>query len=230
MLAGVARGVADNFGIAEWIPRVFFVVTAFMGGFGVVLYAACWAFIRSADEAQSPAERFFAGKSTSRSWIGIGLIVVAGIIVLSNISFLAGEVVWAGAFLVVGLLLYMGYIPTGGSQSEGSVEPKEGVQQMTSTPHVSNNETTEDPSGDSPAGGLTPPPSRPTPTPPALPPARPREHSVLGRLTIGVMLVGMGILAVLDNVEALAIDADVIAAADRVGATMLLTGVRHFRH
>ena len=25
-------------------------------------------------------------------------------------------------------------------------------------------------------------------------------------------------------------DAEVVAAADRVGATMLLTGVRHFRH
>ena len=207
MLAGVARGIADNFGIAEWIPRVFFVVTAFMGGFGVVLYAACWAFIRSEDETYSAAERFFAGKSTSRSWIGIGLIVVAGIIVLSNITFLAGEVVWAGAFLVVGLLLYMGYIPTGASQSEGPVESKEGVQQITPTETLETEVGTE-PSGDSPAGGTPTPPPTPVATPPDLPPARPRESSILGRLTLGVMLLGLGVLAILGNIDGLAVDAD----------------------
>jgi phage shock protein PspC (stress-responsive transcriptional regulator) len=209
MLAGVAKGIADHYGISEWIPKLLFVITTFMGGLGVALYAAGWAFIRSEDEPDSIADRFFSGASTSRSWFGIGLMVVAGMIVLSNFTFLTGDVVWALAFLVVGLLLYLGYIPAASPKtSQTSDESKEGVQQMTSTTQLSDNETTEDPTGDSPAGGLTPPPSRPTPTPPALPPARPREHSILGRLTIGVMLVGMGILAALDNVEALAIDAD----------------------
>jgi phage shock protein PspC (stress-responsive transcriptional regulator) len=210
MLAGVAKGVADNFGLSEWIPRVFFVVTAFMGGLGVVLYLACWAFIRSEDESESIADRFLSGASSSRSWLGIGLIVVAGIIVLSNFTFLAGEVIWAAAFLVVGLLLYTGNLPAGAKQaSDASVESKEGVQRMTTTDIL---ETSEIVSGDSPAGGtVTPPPTpppTPTPTPPDLPPARPRETSILGRLTVGAMLLGMGILAVLDNIDALAIDAE----------------------
>lgn len=208
MLAGVAKGIADHFGISEWIPRVLFVITLFMGGLGVALYAAGWVFIRSEDEPDSIADRFFAGASTPRSWLGVGLIVVASVIILSNFTFLAGEVVWALAFLVVGLLLYLGYIPVGPQRmTERSSESKEGVQQMTSTTETSQQIAPGSSSGDSPAGGSTPPPTAPTPTPPELPPARPREKSILGRLTIGVTLFGMGVLAILDNVEALAIDA-----------------------
>lgn len=205
MLAGVAKGFADNFGIAEWIPRVFFIVTAFMGGLGVVLYAACWAFIRSEDAPRSIADRFFSEASTSRSWLGIGLIVVAGIIVVSNFTFLAGEVVWAAAFLVVGLLLYLGYIPGGESDdARTSSEPEDGVQPMASTDHST---TEKAPQGDPPAGDSAPPPPRPGPTPPDLPPAAPREHSLLGRLTFGVMLLGLGVLALLDTIETIPIDA-----------------------
>jgi phage shock protein PspC (stress-responsive transcriptional regulator) len=207
MVAGVAQGIAQHLGINPWIPRIVFVVTAFMGGLGVALYAAGWAFIRSDDESASPADRFFSGASTSRSWLGVALIVVAGVIILDNFTFLRGDVVWALAFLVVGLLLYLGYIPsrTGGATSEeSSSEPKEGVQQMTTTETP---QTVETPSGDSPAGGAATPPTIPTPTPPDVPPSKPKERSILGRLTMGVVLLGMGVLAILDNIDALAIDA-----------------------
>lgn len=67
---------------------------------------------------------------------------------------------------------------------------------------------TDSPAGDSPSGGGVPP--TPTPTPPILPPsaAKPKEKSILGRLTVGVMLLSLGVLAVLDNIEGIAIDAD----------------------
>lgn len=209
MLAGVAQGIADNFGISGWIPRVFFIVTAFMGGLGLALYVAGWAFMRSEDENESVAQRFFSGASTSRSWIGIALIVIAGVIVLDNFTFLAGEVVWAGALLVVGLLLYMGYFPTGSKRDEVSqqVASKEGVQQLTTSDTLVP-ETKGDITGDSPAGGYNPPPPTPTPTPPDLPPARPKETSILGRLTIGVVLLALGVLAILDNIETVPIEAD----------------------
>jgi len=206
MIAGVAKGVADNFGIADWIPRLIFVVTAFMGGLGLALYAAGWAFIRSEDEPDSPAERFFSGASSSRSWVGIAFIVLAGVIVLDNFTFLAGEVVWAMALLAVGLLLYMGYIPTGKRPEGQQPESKEGVQRMTSDTLIDT--TITGPTGDSPAGGSTLPPPPAAPTPPVLPPARPREHSMLGRITIGVMLLAMGVLAILDNIAALDIEAN----------------------
>ncbi len=208
ILAGVAQGLADNFGISKELPRIVFVITTFMGGLGLALYAAGWFFIRSEDEPESIADRFFAGAGTSRSWIGIGLMVLAGVIILSNLTFLSGEVVWAGAFLVVGLLLYMGYIPArDGDDSESSSPSKEGVQQMTTT---ENHETdaVETSAGDSPAGGSAPPPPAPAATPPDLPPAKPRERSILGRLTIGVTLLGLGIMAILDNIEGVPMDAE----------------------
>ena len=65
---------------------------------------------------------------------------------------------------------------------------------------------TDAPAGDSPSGDGTPP--TPTPTPPILPPSasKPKERSILGRLTMGLMLLGLGTLAVLDNVPAIPID------------------------
>ena len=74
VLAGVSQALANRFGLPNWVPRAFFVVTAFFGGLGLALYAAGWALVRSEDEAESPAERFFDGASSTKSWIGIGLI------------------------------------------------------------------------------------------------------------------------------------------------------------
>lgn len=208
MLAGVAQGIADNFGIAEWIPRAVFIVTTFTGGLGLALYAAGWFFIRSEDEPESIADRFFAGAGTSRSWIGIGLMVLAGIIILSNLTFLSGEVIWAGAFLVVGLLLYMGYIPARGREDgESASASKEGVQQMT-TRETHEADAVESDAGDSPAGVSAPPPPPPAATPPDLPPARRRERSILGRITIGATLLGLGVMAILDNIETVPIEAE----------------------
>lgn len=77
---------------------------------------------------------------------------------------------------------------------------------MTATETLESQKT-ETQAGDSPAGGAVPPPTAPTPTPPSRPPAKPKQTSILGRLTIGVMLLALGVLAVLDNIETLPIDA-----------------------
>lgn len=55
-------------------------------------------------------------------------------------------------------------------------------------------------SGDSPVGGATTPPPTPAPPPPSRPPTPPREKSMLGRLTMGFMALGLGVMAILDNV------------------------------
>ncbi len=227
MLAGVAKGIADNFGISEWIPRLVFVITTFMGGLGIALYAAGWAFIRSEDETESPAERFFSGASGARSWIGIAFIVLAAVIVLDNFTILSGSVVWAGVLLVLGLLLYMGYLPGNDGAEKRSDDSKEGVQRMNTTDTLVS-DTKAELSGDSPAGGSVTPPPPPTPTPPQLPPARQRETSFLGRLTIGAVMIGLGTLAILDNIDSLAIDAQprhyVALAVTIIGIGLLVGG------
>ena len=210
ILAGVAQGLANRFGIAPWLVRAVFILMAFAGGAGVALYAAGWFLIRSEDEAESAAEHVFGNATTSRSWIGIGLVFLAALILLDNFTFLDGGVVWAVGLLIVGLLLYSGDLPRLINRSGEQPADKEGVQQMTTTDtKVSTTEIPTPPvfppSGGTVGGGVPP---TPTPTPPILPPAahKPREHSMLGRLTIGFMLLGLGILALLDNLPGVAIE------------------------
>ena len=42
MIAGVAAGIADYFGLDLSLVRVIIVVTAIVGGFGLVLYIVMW--------------------------------------------------------------------------------------------------------------------------------------------------------------------------------------------
>ena len=45
MIAGVAGGLADYFGLDPVLVRVLFVALAIFGGGGIILYIACWALI-----------------------------------------------------------------------------------------------------------------------------------------------------------------------------------------
>lgn len=194
MLGGVASGIARKFGVAAFLIRAIFILLSFAGGLGVALYAAGWFLIRSEDETESIAERFFARTTGSAAWIGVALVFVALLILLDNVSFLSGGVIWSVGLLVVGLLLYTGDLPR---LFEGS-DSKEGVQQMTTTTPTVDTEVplvTNDVGGGDNATTPFPPP------PPILPPSirEPRPPSILGRLTFGVMLLALGVLAVLDN-------------------------------
>jgi phage shock protein PspC (stress-responsive transcriptional regulator) len=42
MIAGVAAGIADYFDVDVTLVRVIIVVTAIMGGFGLILYVVMW--------------------------------------------------------------------------------------------------------------------------------------------------------------------------------------------
>ena len=200
VIAGVAQGFANRFDIPAWLIRVGFVLFTFAGGIGVVAYAACWFLIRSEDEADTPAERVFSGASSTQSWIGIGLVLLAVLLLLDNFTFLSGGVVWAVGLLVVGVLLYTGDLPGLITRERNKKEDTE-VPPTEAPPQDTKSELVD---ADTPAG--TPPPAAPPPTPapppPTMPPAarEPKETSILGRLTIGAMLLGVGILALLDAI------------------------------
>ena len=208
IVAGVAQGFANRYDLPVLLIRAIFVLLTFAGGLGVALYAAGWFLIRSSDETDTPAQRIFSGASTSRSWLGIALVFVAILILLDNFTFLSTGIVWSVGLLVVGVLLYTGDLPRL-VRNQGADE-QEGVQQMTTTdaPVAAPMVPVEPvaPSGPGDAGGALPP--TPTPTPPVLPtpPPKPRETSYLGRITIGVVLVSLGILAILDNIPGIPIE------------------------
>jgi phage shock protein PspC (stress-responsive transcriptional regulator) len=197
MVAGVAAGLARRFETPDWLPRVIFAITAFIGGIGVALYVAGWLLIRSEDETEPVATRFFANARGPGAWVGIGLVVLAGVILLDNLTFISGGVIWGMAILVVGVLLYMGQI----SIPRDRPAPTEGG---------SGDQTTTADTSMSVVAGATPPPATPAKAPPVPPPpARPPvEHSILGRLTLGFAVLAMGILAILDLVPTLPIEAE----------------------
>ena len=56
MLAGVAAGLADYFGVDPLLVRIGFVVLALMGGVAVPLYLAGWLLIPEEDAELSVAE------------------------------------------------------------------------------------------------------------------------------------------------------------------------------
>jgi phage shock protein PspC (stress-responsive transcriptional regulator) len=210
IVAGVAQGLANRYDLPVLLIRVIFVLLTLAGGLGVALYAAGWFLIRSDDEATTPAERIFSSASTSRSWIGIGLVFLAILILLDNFTFLSTGIVWSVGLLVVGVLLYTGDLPRLVRNQEN--DEQEGVQKMTTTEtpvaETPANETVAPvaPSGPGDAGDAVPP--TPTPTPPILPPPppKPKETSYLGRITIGLVLVSLGVLAILDNIPGIPIE------------------------
>jgi len=196
MLAGVSVGLARRFGLPVLLIRALFVLFAIGGGLGIALYATGWFLIRSEDETESPAQRFFSGAVGVKSWLGIAFVFVAILVLLENFTFISGGIIWAVALLIVGILLYTGDLP----RLSGTPRQKEGVQQMTTLDQEAGKPADPDPAGlvGGGPGDATPPP-RPTPPDLTTPPSKPKEPSFLGRLTFGIMALGLGVLAIFDN-------------------------------
>lgn len=202
VLGGVAIGVAESLGLPVWLVRTGFVVTAFFGGLGVVLYAAGWLLLRDETESESVATRIARNIRSGPAWVGILLVGLGAMLMIGWLPYMPGgtfapsrSFLWALLFVVVGVLLYRGDI--GGPRS-GPPSPTGEAPLAPPAP------PTHDESA--PEGFSTPPPPPPPPPAlyippaPAVPPPPPPPPSILGRLTIGVGMLALGVLAVLDNV------------------------------
>lgn len=190
MVAGVALALARRLELPEWVVRVAFVVTAFLGGLGIILYAAGWALIRSETERESAAERFFGRAGTVKAWVGIGLIALAAMMVFGQFSVFNDGFTLAAALLVVGLLLYSGVVPTPGRQRSDDNRPPD--------PGGVSRPDPQSPAALAVTTAPQPPPRAVLPPTPPPPPRPPRERSYLGRLAFGVAMLALGVLAVLD--------------------------------
>ncbi|MFP3913698.1 MAG: PspC domain-containing protein [Actinomycetota bacterium] len=191
-VAGVAAGLARYLNVGVGLIRFAFLVAVIFGGMGLVLYGAGWLLIRDEAESESIAQRLLDNLGSGPSWLGVTLLILAGVIVLDNFTFMPGSLIWAIVLVTVGLLLYRGDLGR-------DADPPKG-ERRSEDPHA------EGGTGPEPGGGAPPaPPAEPRPsaTTPPSPPPPPPPPSLLGRLTIGVGLLALGALAIADNLTPL---------------------------
>jgi phage shock protein PspC (stress-responsive transcriptional regulator) len=174
LIAGVAGGLGDHFGVRAGWFRLGFVLATLAGGMGVVAYLLLWFLIPRADLPRSAAQQTADRFPDAPAWAGIVLIGIGVVSLSSQLGIHLGSVAWALLLIGGGLLLY---------RRGGDVDPARPA------PTVAN------PSSD-PGGAIT------MPLPPALVPRvkrAPRERSPLGWLTLGLALAAAGVVAVLRN-------------------------------
>lgn len=187
-VAGVAGGLGRYAGIDPLIFRILFVVLTFFGGSGILLYALSWLLVPAEGENKSEGQRLFDGSSrSSRSTVlALVVVLVLGLAAVGIMLDTGPGIGGLGALLVVGLivvlLLNRGQPPavaaqTPASPTYGPVPPPEpGAYGQTSGTAYATTAPVQ-------------------PPPPPLPPEPPRERSVLGRATVYVALVVVGLMA-----------------------------------
>jgi phage shock protein C len=138
IIAGVCGGLAEYFDVDPVIMRVLFVLLAFFGGSGFVLYIACAIIMpkQAVDLAgmQAPVE---SRSTNARKLFGIALIAGGAIALFSNLGFFSFlhffDFSWSFVFPILLILLGMAIIYY--RQAErGPAEPPADVQTETPPP------------------------------------------------------------------------------------------------
>lgn len=108
VLAGVAAGLGQYFGIDPAVVRLAFVALAFVGGLGVLLYLAAWVLIPDEPATGQPA----ASAAPARSWSTVTwtlVVLVTAVLVIAGVGRvglgLAPRVVWPLALIGFGIAL-----------------------------------------------------------------------------------------------------------------------------
>lgn len=237
VLGGVAGGLADYFGVDPLVARLVFAGLALYGGFGVLAYLLCWLLIPVDDDS---AEDATGGKTAARA-TGVVLIVVAGLVILPNLlgglfgwwgPGLGGP---AQPGLVFGLLVIAGgyALYRYGDRERSRTDQEPAGHAATATmpsagpatarpPGASAGAAPAAPAASGPGASTRPPgpaggemassgayaavPARGEPAEPARPP------SPLGRLTLALALLVVGVAALLERTDVLSLGASQLLA------------------
>lgn len=187
MIAGVAVGLADYFGIDPIWVRLAFVLTAFAGGIGLIAYAALWVLAPVSDEP-SPVRPVEARRIASRfasSTTGTILIVIGALMITTILFDSRPELFWGAALVVLGVFLFREREPERFDhtpQAEVLPPGESGDVAGTAMPAAE--------------GAALPPASRARAVPA---PAPPRPRSPLGVATLGAAIVAMGGMWLVDQ-------------------------------
>lgn len=205
ILGGVANGLAGYYGMETWLFRLGFVILSFFGGLGVLAYLAGWILIPAEGSHESIGEHWL---DEVRQGTGLGrfLIALAVIVLLISLDVSGTGFAWAVALLVLGVLLYRGENPRNQTESDRSVSRDSSAPPLVATTVAGT------------------PPTRAARQPR---PRRVRPPSMLGRYTMAAGLIGVGVLALLDNAGVLFPDVQhyLALAVAIVGAGLLVGSI-----
>lgn len=214
ILAGVSTGLGDYLEINSWWIRLAFIILTVFGGAGVLIYVAAWLVIPDEREDEAIITGWMQRLDTSDGGMIFGFVLIgaAALIVLSQVADVSGAIVVAVVLFVAGILLYRGDVLLPKPSDPSPVATSDDDQEADVDDMPSDDETTVLDEEDAPIASSAastalvdtgpvnppPPPPRSEPLKPVKPKA-PREHSMLGRITLAVGLIVLAGMALADQ-------------------------------
>jgi phage shock protein PspC (stress-responsive transcriptional regulator) len=209
VLAGVAGGLGEYTGIDPVLFRVLFAVLTVFGGAGILLYVIGWLFLPEQDQPSSPAEALIGrgrgSDAVQAILLAIVALVVAGVLVSGD-----GRDVVLLALVVVGAVLLARHLdetrdrpaapapvpapPAVPPSAPGPYEPYRAHPPY--PPYPAYQPYQVPPPDVSPADPYTTATTTATVVPETT--GQKRESSLLGRLTLSLLLLVLGVTAALD--------------------------------
>jgi PGF-CTERM protein len=202
---GVAGGLGRWAGVDPLVFRVLFVVLTVFGGSGLLLYALGWLLVPEDGESESEGQRLVNGRSKSSAATVIGILVVLVIGIAATGWFIDSGPGFGGLGALVAVIAIVVLIsrnhrdgpvagtapaapPTVAPAEPGAYGQTPGTAYAAAMPPTS--------PVDAPPGPPAPPyiPTTTYPVYVPAPPAPPRERSILGRVTVSVALIVVGVL------------------------------------
>ncbi|WP_309649986.1 PspC domain-containing protein [Nocardioides sp.] len=191
-VAGVAGGLARHLDVDPIILRVGFVVLAFFGGAGILLYGACWLLVP--DEGTGDATVRLDERSRS-----VALIVVGALAALALLGDSLGGFGFPWPLAIIGLVVLL-VVSNRGQESRRQARATPTYAPPTYAPPTYFPTQQQAPTSGHPSYAGAPPtwtPVAPAPLPPR--PRNPRRRGpILFWFTLALCALGVGVLGILD--------------------------------
>src|SRR5437660_10296015 len=224
VVAGVCGGLGDYFDVDPVIFRIAFVVLAFVGGAGFLLYPAAWLLLPDEDHERSIGESWV-HRGRRGHWLAIALIVIGALILAGQLSNRrGGGIGFAVIAIVIGVVLL---------RRHSAIPPPPSTPYPWSPPPPPEPESTVDTaSATDPPPTTQPPPSPPPLAPPSGgggagwgPPADevlpPRGRS-LTAIVLSILLIGAGGVGLLHAAGSVSVSVAAFLACARVLVGLVL--------
>lgn len=196
IIAGVSGGLGTYMGANPWLFRLAFIILAFFGGLGVLLYIAAWLLVPDQGTRDPIISKWLGNldMSDGGTIFGVVLVGAAVVIILAQVANVSSVLIVALVLFIVGLLLYRGDLTV----KKPDDDPSEGGDM----PEDNTSDSTVDNSLDASASIAVadPPMYEPPPPEPEVmwEPPPPKESSMLGRITVAFGLIVLASMALID--------------------------------